>query len=117
MLIGGGAYVGGERVADPGLDEVGAWLDHPDAFVWLGLRMPNPVELSAVFEAFGVSGIEAADVVALHRRPVLSLEEGTFWLVLHSDLRNIARVRVTADFMADQANKAQALFLPKPPPP
>ena len=39
----------------------------------------------------------------------------TFWLVLHSDLRNIARVRVTADFMADQANKAQALFLPKPP--
>jgi molybdate transport repressor ModE-like protein len=37
----------------------------------------------------------------------------TFWLVLHSDLRNIARVRVTADFMAEQANKAQALFLPK----
>lgn len=37
----------------------------------------------------------------------------TFWLVLHSDLRNIARVRVTADFMAEQANKAQSLFLPK----
>lgn len=37
----------------------------------------------------------------------------TFWLVLHSDLRNIARVRVTADFMAEQASQAQALFLPK----
>jgi hypothetical protein len=37
----------------------------------------------------------------------------TFWLVLHSDLRNIARIRVTADFMAEQASLAQALFLPK----
>lgn len=37
----------------------------------------------------------------------------TFWLVLHSDLRNIARIRVTADFMAEQASLAQSLFLPK----
>lgn len=36
----------------------------------------------------------------------------TFWLLLHSDLRNIARVRVTADFIAEQASKAQALFMP-----
>jgi hypothetical protein len=32
--------------------------------------------------------------------------------MLHSDLRNIARVRVTADFIAEQAAKAQAEFLP-----
>jgi molybdate transport repressor ModE-like protein len=37
----------------------------------------------------------------------------TFWLLLHSDLRNIARVRVTADFIAEQAAQAQVLFLPK----
>lgn len=37
----------------------------------------------------------------------------TFWLLLHSDLRNIARIRVTADFIAEQAAQAQALFLPK----
>ena len=36
----------------------------------------------------------------------------TFWLLLHSDLRNIARVWVTADFIAEQASKAQALFMP-----
>lgn len=36
----------------------------------------------------------------------------SFWLMLHSDLRNIARVRVTADFIAEQAAKAQAEFLP-----
>lgn len=38
----------------------------------------------------------------------------TFWLLLHSDLRNTARVRVTADFIAEQVSKAQALFLPGP---
>ncbi|CAN5125136.1 LysR substrate-binding domain-containing protein [soil metagenome] len=36
----------------------------------------------------------------------------TFWLLLHSDLRNIARVRVTADFIAEQASQAHALFMP-----
>lgn len=36
----------------------------------------------------------------------------TFWLLLHSDLRNIARVRVTADFIAEQTGQAHALFLP-----
>lgn len=36
----------------------------------------------------------------------------TFWLLLHSDLRNIARVRVTADFIAEQTSQAHALFLP-----
>jgi molybdate transport repressor ModE-like protein len=36
----------------------------------------------------------------------------TFWLLLHSDLRNTARVRVTADFIVEQVNDAQALFLP-----
>jgi molybdate transport repressor ModE-like protein len=36
----------------------------------------------------------------------------TFWLVLHSDLRNIARIRAAADFIVEQANQAHALFLP-----
>lgn len=36
----------------------------------------------------------------------------TFWLLVHSDLRNIARVRVTADFIAEQASQAHTLFMP-----
>ncbi|MES2751142.1 MAG: LysR family transcriptional regulator [Pseudomonadota bacterium] len=36
----------------------------------------------------------------------------TFWLLLHSDLRSIARVRVTADFIAEQVSQSHALFLP-----
>lgn len=36
----------------------------------------------------------------------------SFWLLIHSDLRGIARVRVTADFIAEKASQAQSLFLP-----
>jgi molybdate transport repressor ModE-like protein len=36
----------------------------------------------------------------------------TFWLLIHSDLRNTARVRVTADFIAEQIGEAHGLFLP-----
>ena len=36
----------------------------------------------------------------------------TFWLVLHSDLRNIARVRVTADFIVEQVAQSHTRFLP-----
>lgn len=37
----------------------------------------------------------------------------TFWLLLHSDLRNIARVRVTADFMAEEVSRSHAVFMPE----
>jgi magnesium transporter len=84
VLIDCGAYQGGRRVATPTIEQVPAWLEQEDAFVWLGLRMPNPDELGRVFDAFGITGIEPTDVVALHHRPVLTLEDGTYWLVLRT---------------------------------
>ncbi|MBB3809392.1 LysR family transcriptional regulator [Pseudochelatococcus contaminans] len=36
----------------------------------------------------------------------------TFWLLVHSDMRDLARIRVTADFIADEVRKARGLFLP-----
>lgn len=36
-----------------------------------------------------------------------------FWLLLHADMRDVARVRVTADFIADEVRAAHALFLPR----
>jgi DNA-binding transcriptional LysR family regulator len=46
--------------------------------------------------------------------PVLPAEVGltrSFWLVTHADLRNLARVRETADFIVEEAKKAKAAFL------
>lgn len=36
----------------------------------------------------------------------------TFWLILHADLRETARVRAVADFIAEQVDKERNLFMP-----
>lgn len=36
----------------------------------------------------------------------------SFWLVLHSDLRNIARIRAAADFIVKEIQQSQPQFLP-----
>jgi len=55
--------------------------------------------------------VENADL-----RPVLPNQIDivrTFWLVLHADLRDTARVRAVADFIAAETEAAKALFLPE----
>lgn len=47
--------------------------------------------------------------------PVLPAEvriERTFWLITHADLAGMLRIRVTSDFIAEEVQKARALFLP-----
>jgi hypothetical protein len=36
----------------------------------------------------------------------------TFWLITHADLAPMQRIRVTSDFIAEEVQKARALFLP-----
>lgn len=47
--------------------------------------------------------------------PVLESEiclKRTFWLAMHSDMRNLARIRLTADFITDEVAAARELFQP-----
>jgi DNA-binding transcriptional LysR family regulator len=47
--------------------------------------------------------------------PVLAQEVRivrTFWLVTHADLAGMLRIRATGDFIAEEVQKAKALFLP-----
>lgn len=37
----------------------------------------------------------------------------TYWLIVHSELRDVARVRAAADFVAQEARAARPLFLPE----
>ncbi len=39
----------------------------------------------------------------------------SFWLIVHSDIRDLARVRVTSDFIAQEMRAHRRLFLPAPP--
>lgn len=38
----------------------------------------------------------------------------TFWMIVHSDTRGLARVKATTDFIADAVRAAGDLFLPRP---
>jgi DNA-binding transcriptional LysR family regulator len=36
----------------------------------------------------------------------------TFWMIVHTDMRDLARIRVTADFIAEEVGRATDRFLP-----
>jgi DNA-binding transcriptional LysR family regulator len=36
----------------------------------------------------------------------------SFWLIVHEDLRSLARISMTADYIAELVRREQALFLP-----
>ncbi len=37
----------------------------------------------------------------------------TFWMIVHSDLRDLARIQVTRDFIAEEVARAVDRFLPE----
>lgn len=37
----------------------------------------------------------------------------TFWMIVHSDMRDLARIRVTGDFIAEEVHRAAERFLPR----
>jgi DNA-binding transcriptional LysR family regulator len=39
----------------------------------------------------------------------------TFWMIVHTDMRNLARIRVTSDFVAEEVRKVALRFLPASP--
>ncbi len=85
MIVDCGVYERGVRL-DVGPYPEGAigWLDHPDSFVWLGLRIPNEDELTAACEAFDLFDVDPGDVLAPHDRPVLSVDDGVLHMVLRT---------------------------------
>lgn len=85
MIVDCGVYVDGARVTGVlGLDEIGAWLDKPRHFVWLGLRMPDRDEMAAVARTFALDDLDVDEAVAPHDRPVVETVDDATWLVLRT---------------------------------
>ena len=85
VIVDCAAYVDGRRVAGPlALEEVSSWLNCTEAFVWLGLRMPDGDEMADVSKVFGLDDLDVDAAVSPHRRPVLDRVNGATWLVLRT---------------------------------
>ncbi|MGB0112334.1 MAG: magnesium and cobalt transport protein CorA, partial [Ilumatobacteraceae bacterium] len=86
MIIDCAAYVDGQRRAfDPhtmSIEQFDAEAD--DTFVWLGLRVPDEAELQTACVALGLGGVDAAEILTPHARPVLVVEGGTVQIVLRT---------------------------------
>jgi len=85
MIVDCAAYTDGVRVTHAlDLDEAAAWLGKPDTFVWLGLRMPDRVEMARVSEVFGLADLDVDAAVSPHQRPVLDVLDDATWMVLRT---------------------------------
>lgn len=78
------AYVGGQRVADLGIDQIRAALTRDDQFVWLGLYDPNQAMLRRVQEQFGLHDLAIEDAYNAHQRPKVELYQDSLFVVLRT---------------------------------
>lgn len=87
------AYVGGLRVAQPGLDDLAAALQVPGQFVWLGLLEPPEELLRRVQHIFGLHDLAVEDALRAHQRPKLE-EYGDHLFVVLRTVQRLAEGKV-----------------------
>ncbi len=86
VIVDCALYSKGHRLDTPPTIESLALLPaHDGAFAWLGLSMPDAEELGRAVEVLGCVGqIEVDEILAPHKRPVLSLDGPALELVLRT---------------------------------
>ena len=76
------AYADGHRVGDVDLDDIGAVLNQPDQFVWIGLHEPDEDLLRQVQRAFNLHDLAIEDAHLAHERPKLEMYGNQLFVVL-----------------------------------
>jgi magnesium transporter len=84
MIINCVAYQDGKRIADIGVDEIGAWVGRPECFVWVALKDPEPAELDAMQAQFGLHELAVEDARHGHQRPKIEEYGDSLFVVLHT---------------------------------
>ncbi|WP_425261495.1 magnesium/cobalt transporter CorA [Rubrivivax sp. RP6-9] len=83
MLVNCVVYRQGLKVADIGLDGIGAHLGQPDTFVWVALRNAGDEELAVVQQAFGLHELAVEDARHGHQRPKIEEYGDMVFTVVH----------------------------------
>jgi len=101
MLINCVAYQNGRKLADISIAEVSSYIARPDCFVWVGLKDPQPTELDAMRNEFGLHQLAVEDAQHGHQRPKIEEYDGSLFVVLHlielqNDQLNVGEVAIFA---------------------
>ena len=83
MLVSCVVYEAGRKLADIATDQIGAYLSHPERFVWVGLKDPAPGELAAMQHEFGLHELAVEDARHGHQRPKVEEYGDSLFVVLH----------------------------------
>jgi magnesium transporter len=69
MLVNCVAYSEGRKLADIPKEDISEYIKRPDAFVWVGLKDPEPGELEEMRVEFGLHELAVEDAHHGHQRP------------------------------------------------
>ena len=78
------AYCAGVRVNHVDIDNIGAVLQEPDKFVWIGLHEPEKELLDKMQKEFGLHDLAIEDAHRAHQRPKIEAYGDTLFIVLRT---------------------------------
>ena len=83
MIINCVAYQNGRKLADIPVSEIHSYIARPDCFVWVALKDPEPPELQAMKQEFGLHPLAVEDAQHGHQRPKIDEYDESLFVVLH----------------------------------
>jgi magnesium transporter len=83
MIVNCVAYQNGRKLADIAVGEISSYVSRPDCFVWVALKDPEPAELQAMQQEFGLHELAVEDAQHGHQRPKIEEYDGSLFVVLH----------------------------------
>ena len=83
MIINCVAYQNGRKLADIPVSEIHSYVARPDCFVWVALKDPEPSELQAMKQEFGLHPLAVEDAQHGHQRPKIDEFDQSLFVVMH----------------------------------
>jgi magnesium transporter len=82
MLVNCVVYQQGRKLADIDVDQIAAWLNKPDSFVWVALRDATDAELTHMQQEFDLHDLAVEDARHGHQRPKVEEYGSTLFVVM-----------------------------------
>jgi len=83
MIINCVAYQNGRKLADIPVSEIHSYIARPDCFVWVAIKNPEPTELQAMKQEFGLHPLAVEDAQHGHQRPKIDEYDESLFVVMH----------------------------------
>ena len=83
MIINCVAYQNGRKLADIPVSEIHSYIARPECFVWVAIKDPEPTELQAMKQEFGLHPLAVEDAQHGHQRPKIDEFDQSLFVVMH----------------------------------